>query len=364
MAAALHEALTCVVPTYNRPDRLLRLLRYYRAAGCRAQLLILDSSDPDASRRAEVEALSGACGAVVRRYEPAMEPLRKMLEGLEKVSTPFVVFWADDDLMVPGALEEGVRWLEAHPEYSVVHGRSGLFAVRAGQVQWVAPYLQRPVVQETASARLRDHLQRYSVMFYSLHRTRALRENLRRVCDSGLDWHTWGEIALSALAVLQGKAHCLARLYMLREGHEGMWSAKIDRERAVDSFDWLTDSAFASKHGSFGQFRDCLAPELMRQDGISLPQAHEVVKQAFWPYLAGQMAGKWRPVPAARTSLLPGRLQAAARQVPGLRRTWRMLQRLAPGQRDAMSLPGLLRPWSLYHHDFVPIHRVVTSRSA
>lgn len=357
----LRDALTCVVPTYNRSSRLLRLLRYYHASGCQAQIHVLDSGDQETLRGAELDALMRACAITLRRYDSDTPPLMKILQGLEEVSTPFVVLWADDDLLVPSALEDGVRLLTVRPEYSVVHGRSGLFAVREGQIQWVAPYLQRPILDETASARLRNHLQHYSVMFYSVHRTAAFRENVRRVCQSGLDWHTWGEIALSALAVIQGKACCLSRLYMLREGHDGMWSAKIDRERNADPFDWLTDTAFVRQHGSFELFRDCLVPELVRQDGVSVQQAREVVKQALWPYVAGQMEEKWRRANGIRASVIPSRLRAAVRQVPGLRTTWRALQAFAPGRRNAMSLPGLLRPSSLYHNDFVPIYHVVTS---
>jgi len=353
---ALREQLTVLVPTFNRQDRLLRMLRYYRASRCSASMRLLDSSTTPIDARAIEPFVARGTAVSVTHYAPTVPALVKMLKGLETVSTPYAVLWADDDFLIPGAFEEGVRLLSENPQISLVHGQSGLFRLDVvGQLQWVAPYPQRAILDETASGRLRNHFRRYSVTFYSIYRTEALRKNFEKICRLGLDWHTWGELALSALGVIQGKAYMMDRLYMVREAHAGMVSLVTQAVRGLDPFDWLTDTAFSREHGSYEMFRDCLVPELVRQDQIDTASAGEAIKQAFWLCLVGQMENKWRRPVAQRTSAMMARLRSAATHVPGLRRAWRRAQTFLPGQDRAVTLPALLRSSSRYHQDFMPV---------
>ena len=361
MTDTLRDTLTFVVPTYNRYDRLLRLLGYYRATGCSARMRILDSSSDAAPGGGALQSFASPHGATsITRYDSKIPALVKMLDGLEAVATPYVALWADDDFLVPRTCAAGVRILEQQPQVSVVHGRSALFHVETGHVRWVAPYLQRDLRDATASARLRNHLQGYSVTFYSLHRTEALTRNLRQVCRLELDWHTWGEIALSCLGLIEGQAMSLPDLYMVREGHADMTSLRMHQARGLDTFDWLTDTTFSSRHGRYETFRDCLAPALMRQDGLTVHQAHQVIKQAFWSYLVPHMEEQWRGDGGATMSAM-GRLQEAARRVPGLRNAWRAVRSRMPDEVGACSLEALLRPSSRHHRDFLPIYRAIVA---
>ena len=363
MSDAMRQQLTILVPTYNRYDRLLRLLRYYHATGCAAPLHVLDSSREALPAQGELRALLTRQGSLVShtRYPPDIEALAKILSGLQDVTTPYVVLWADDDFLVPGTLEDGVRVLSQHPDVSVVHGQSALFRLQAGRVQWVAPYLQRSVLDETASARLKDHFQRYFVTFYSVHRTEQLVKNFQQVCQTGLDWHTWGELALSALAILQGKALALPRLYMVREGHAGMGSRTVQQQRGLDHFDWLTDTACTRQHGTYEMFRECLVPELMARDGLEASQARDVVKQALWPYFVRGMEEKWSTEDGRNVVPFGVRFREAAKRVPGLRTAWRTARAWMPHRPSTISLDALRQPSSRYYRDFMPIYRAVTT---
>lgn len=356
----MSHPLTIVVPTHNRYDRLQRLLTYYRASRAQAPIHLLDSSsDPAPGHGPLQECLADTARMVVRRYPPDTPPLHKMLDGLQQVSSPYVVLWADDDFLIPSALEDSLCVLERDPEVSVVHGQAALFAVEAGRVQWVAPYLQCSVLDGTAAARLARYFQRYFVTFYSVHRTRRLATNFKTVCQPGLDWHTWGELALGALAVMQGKAVALPRLYMIREGHAGMGSRVIQQQRRMDEFDVLTDTAFARDHGTYEMFRDCLTPELMCQDGLTVRQAGDVVKRAFWPYCMRGMEETWRNEEQHGRVSWKARVREWATRVPGLKRAWRATLACMPGYASVVSLDALLRPSSKYHEDFIPIYRTI-----
>ncbi len=355
----MSELLTILIPTYNRYARLRRLLRYLASIRTSYRVLVLDSSS-EALDSNELSARLAGEHILYLRYEPTLPFMQKVFDGLSHVSSPYAVLWADDDFLVPATFEEGLHLLEQEQGISVVHGRSGLFRIETRHIQWVAPYLQRSIPDETASARLLNHLRGYTVMWYSIHRTEKLRSNVQNILQHSLDLHTWGEIALSALDVIQGKAVALPRLYMVREGHEGMGSVQIQRERGLDPFDWLTDSTFTRQHGSYEQFRDCLVEELLQHEALDLEQAREVVKEGFWWYLMKQMTEKWQFKDGRRhPQSVPQRLRTTLQNVQWLRQTWRKGRAWFPHRPTTMSLDALRQPWSRYHGDFLPIYQAI-----
>jgi len=119
-------------------------------------------------------------------------------------------------------------------------------------------------------------------------------------------------------------------------------------------FDWITSPNWLP---SYQVFRDCLAKELVQQDEISVDEAREVVKQAFWSYLAKGLTKKWHNQYGHVTR---NRLRQTARAIPGARRVWRLLRSLQSRGYDEISLPALLHPSSPYHADFMPIYRAAT----
>lgn len=358
MTRLLSDQLTVLIPTYNRYPRLRRLLRYVRSVDLPYRVTVLDSSSDSMDLGELREGLSDSRISHVR-YEPSISPVAKLADGLRRVATPYVVVWADDDFLVPAALGEGVRFLEGHRDYSVVHGQAGLFRVASNRdsaaMQWVAPYRQPSLTQETASERLRDHLRHYSVIAYSIHRTESMKKNMECCRTYGFGY-TWGELAGGSLSVIQGKVKQLNDLYMLRETHPGMDSWR-EPSQPFDVFDWVTDPMFPI---TYDAFRRCLAAELARQDGISVGRAEAVVKEAFWSYVATVLTVKWQAQYGRRQSQARDRLREAAARLPALRQGGRRLQALLQRYREPLSLPALLHPSSPYHADFMPIYQMVT----
>ena len=358
------ERLTILVTTYNRYPSLLRLLKYAAAVRVPYPIHVLDSStDPIASD--ELQRCLEAPGVLYRRYDSTTSPMHKLREGLNKVSTPFVVQWADDDFLVPGSLEAGVDFLDTHPTYSIVHGRGAIFTMErqnGTRLPGFMPYWQRAVVGRSAAQRLQDYLDRYAVFNYSVHRTEHLARHVSLCCEHGFGYH-WGELALGSLSVIQGNAHMLNRLYLVKETHRepDAWLRWLEGEacqRKGNAFDWITQEEFPA---GYRVFRDCLASEISRVDGLSPAEAQEVIRIAFWRYLSMFLTRNWHRLygPPSRRPL--DRARAAARTIPGLRRLWRRARYWVPHRRETLSLPALLRSSSLYHADFMPVYRAVTT---
>lgn len=359
------DTLSILVPTFNRYPRLLRLLKHYRACESSVNIHILDSSEHTLDHP-ELKELIRSSGVIYSEFDEHINLSSKLLKALQQVTTPYVVLWADDDLMVPKSLEAGASFLDENPDFSIAHGGSGLFKVQSGTVDWVTSYPQHSYTDETASERLVRYLSNYSVTYYSVQRTQNLLANLKKCHQHGFaimevgkrnDW--WAELLPGSLSVIQGKAMKLDRLYMLRETHSGMTSGAVDKE--VDLFDWVSGTWFSQ---GYEQFSACLADELARQDGIDHNEARDVVKQAFWSYLSRGLMKKWGGRYAQESSRPRSGLRRWARGVPAIKWLWRQGSSLRSGESYKMSLPALLRPTSPYHADFMQIYRAITESRA
>lgn len=362
---ARSQPLTIVVMTYNRYSQLLRLLRYAVSVQSPYPMVVLDSSSDTAP--GELPKWLRAAGAQYRTSDTTIPPMHKLRDGLSRVSTPYVVQWADDDFLVPGSLAQGVQWLASHPDYSVAHGHGALFLMEESGDRLVPacmPYWQRAILQDTAVQRLRDQLGHHSVLNYSIHHTADLMRHVELCCRYEFGY-TWAELVLGALAVIQGKAMKMDRLYLVKEAHAGTdawwaWLRRVEqagRALAPDVFDWVTEESFPSKYAAF---RDCLAGALSQQDGIAFDQAQGLVKEACWSYVANVLAKKRPRREEAQRRTLRARVRAAARQVPAARSAWRMVQSWL-SRYDQMCLPALLRHSSPYHDDFMPIYQALTT---
>ena len=105
------ENLTVVIPSMGRPDFLLRASRYWRGVGCRT--IIVDGS-PTVNN-----ALSATRADRWRLDEYYWLPegtfSERIKEGVSRVETEYVALCADDDFLLPAALESCLEVLAKDP---------------------------------------------------------------------------------------------------------------------------------------------------------------------------------------------------------------------------------------------------------
>lgn len=356
MSVSSSEHVSLVVSTMNRSAFLIRLLRYYAEMGFQGRLVIGDASDDDhAERSAEaVRALSGTLRVDLHRYPGLNEP-ETSRQLLALVTTPYVALLPDDDVIVPEPLAECAAFLGRHPDYSLAHGRAVMLMLQrsgsTGPVEAVWPHYWGEEHSGTGAQRLLNFLgPNYFTTLFSVHRTPQMRAiyQQRRAAPVLRD-KVLTEVLAGCLSVIHGKVKRLDLLYVVRQHHN-------QRYLPSDFYDWLTGPEWFL---AYDAFRDCLADELVKQDGLQIEDAREVVKRAFWPWLANRLMSRWRRY-AGLDGQRVGRLREAARQVPGLKKAWRALRLLLPGAEGAISLLALLRPTSPYHGDFMPVYQAVT----
>ena len=349
--------VTLIIPTMNRSNFLVRLLRYYYDLNFQGCILIGDSSEAmhlEHTKKA-IHLFQDRLNIIHKEYE-VLKGVEWFWRSLDFVSTPYVAYIGDDDFLVPKALDQCAQFLDRHPDYSAAHGLGVLFTLSQsgahGPVKWLGPYRLPVAEAETGAQRLLDHLSSYSVPVFSVFRLELWQLMWQ---STHLDMTFGGELVPGCLATIKGKFKEFDCLYLLRQAHER-------RFLLPNLLDWLTDSNWLP---SYQVFRDLMAEKLSKQDHVDLDEAHSIVKQAFQVYLVQAIDRKFQHEKNTQGRFL--RFRQATRSIPSSRCIWRLLQSLRHGELrrqirwEKLSLPALKRPSSKYHDDFMPFYRLVTA---
>lgn len=209
------DNVTVIIPAHNRPDRLQRLLDYYSDTDIR--VIVSDSS---------TQRFTGSFNPsqVVYRHYPCMHFFLKIKEIMPLIETPYVLYCADDDFTVPTAIAEIVRFMDAHPDYSIVQGHYLTFTPTGDTLKFYPRYIRNfdnTITQPTAIDRLPAQKGMYASMLYGITRTDVFKHIYSYCFDSA------GELRFKNLflaeeffnhgVLIHGKYATLPYFYSARE---------------------------------------------------------------------------------------------------------------------------------------------------
>ena len=210
----LNELLTVVLVTHNRPAFVRRAIKFYSTLPCR--ILLLDSSTR------VTDGIDGVFPSVDYRHVPQFgyQGLRAKLDyGVQQVTTPYMIFAADDDFIVHDAIQASVSFLESNPDYGMCHGYCLMYLTLASSVCYYRrdKKVCEDYSSERAQDRVIDFMQQYIPPFYAVHRVELLR-----------DWYAvmpentsfeWQEIGHAYYMLARSKARLLPIPYVVREAN-------------------------------------------------------------------------------------------------------------------------------------------------
>jgi len=265
----LGDLLTVVLVTHNRPAFLRRAVKFYSALPCK--LLVLDSSPV-----AYAEVAHGY-DSVEYLHVPQYDYWKlqnKFAHGVMSVTTPYMVFAADDDFIVHGALAESVAFLEANADYGMCHGYCMMYLSLAGSVSYYRrdKKVCEDYASERAQDRVLDYMFQYLPPFYAVHRTALMR-----------DWHSalpegtsfqWQEIGHVYYMLARAKARILPIPYVVREVNYG------DSEHSTEVYHSLTytDAKSVAEREAFAEFLASLPTAI---EGLDPAQAKAFALESF-----------------------------------------------------------------------------------
>ncbi|MFC2004692.1 TIGR00180 family glycosyltransferase [Chloroflexota bacterium] len=350
--------ITLIIPTMNRPDFLIRQLYYYRDVGFQGHVCIGDSSNArhiERTKRA-IEALAGSLHIVYKEY-PGLNDAEVIKRLLEFVVTPYAAFVADDDFLIPTALEQCALFLEEHSDYNSAHGTAIGVKLESdgayGQVV-IAHHYQQPIISDESSAqRILYHLTNYEVTLFSVHRIESWRKMYQDI--SLLSDKTFAsELLPCCLSVIQGKAKELDCLYLVRQDHS-------QRYYLPGKAEWVRNPNWPPMYQIF---RDLLAKEVAEKDGIGTDRAQEVIEQAFGAYMTKLMGEQWQSHCGKGNSGIKDRLRQVARMIPGALWVWLALHSSNTEERVEIPLVDLLTASPSYYSEFIPINQALSIANA
>ncbi len=118
----MENILTIVIPTYNRPKELERLLDFLGDLNNQLDVIVLDGSDLNIE-----EINREICRKFERvryfKFSPTMHLGVRLTEGLRLVKTPYMVFCGDDDFVFPNAAIKCAKFLQENSEYAAAIGQ-------------------------------------------------------------------------------------------------------------------------------------------------------------------------------------------------------------------------------------------------
>ena len=209
------QNVTVIIPAHNRPKRLRRLLDYYSRTDIK--ILVPDSSDhpfADAEKYPDITYL----------HRPKLHFLLKLKEVLPMISTPYVLYCADDDFAVPSGIAQMTAFLDEHPDYSTAQGHYLTFTPRKGKISFYPRYIRyfdKQVTGETPRERLLQEKNMYASLLYYVIRTRAF-QRMYAACfnpDGSLRFRNLflAEEFFNHAALIFGKYATLPYFYSARE---------------------------------------------------------------------------------------------------------------------------------------------------
>jgi glycosyltransferase domain-containing protein len=335
--------LTIIIPTMNRSDFLFRQLQYYADTKYKHWILIGDSSD---ARHVEITKKT------IRQFKGKLKIIYHELPGLNDaecvrhlvplISTPYAVFTADDDFLVPSGLEKCIQFLEKDNSYIAAHGIGVCFKLQDagpyGKFVGCTPYKLPEAEPETASQRLLDHFNNYAVTLFCVHRVKEWR-GMYPTDGAIKDKRFESELLPCCLSIIQGKVKQLDCFYLVRQDHNR-------RYLLPNVKNWVENPNWQS---SYEIFRNRLARELVKQDGIMLNEATDVVQKAFQIYL-NHFNNPYITI------------QVMLSRIPGLRYILGSVKYFWASHSGDYPLSSLRNPQSVYHNDFLPVYRLVTKQ--
>ncbi len=115
---------TIMIPTYNRPKYLKRILSYYNGFEENYNIIIADSSlnkNKEINKK-YISAFSNLNILYLDHYSPKINAFHKFADMVNYADREYCVFCADDDFITPNGINQSVTFLEKNPDFSCAQG--------------------------------------------------------------------------------------------------------------------------------------------------------------------------------------------------------------------------------------------------
>lgn len=208
-----------VIPTYNRPNELAKLLKFVgnNFKLSKIHVYVLDGSNTLFAEKNEQ--LCKDMSLNYHHYGADITYYQRILDGLSKVGTDTVTLHGDDDVLNQDGFVEAVCFLNDNPDYAIAHGQYIGFDFTANGVVSSKTYESYSVEHDTPFARMFAFFSSYTApTFYAVNRTEYLKKAFEELVANDTTFKDYfsAEILVSAIPLLYGKMKRLNSFFQAR----------------------------------------------------------------------------------------------------------------------------------------------------
>lgn len=291
----MNDEITLIVPTHNRPHFLRRLLHFLDQRDFKSSIFITDSSRDEMAHDNDTLVALYRSRLSIRYQHTNVSFGAKCIYAIDAVKTPFTVFCADDDFLMPDSAQRCVEFLKQHADYNCA---AGIWVqVEANRDNRCSQIRCDQIDDTDATRRFQKLAKNWFSNFYSVYRTETL-ARAWRVAGNASDYDNariFLELMLCHLGAIYGKMAVLPQPHYLFELHGENDSSHLPLIANGDRANELYDS-----------FENALATELSAVGGGSVADATRTIRKCY---------GHWRTGESIRSNHRPTGLRKYARKL-------------------------------------------------
>ena len=276
-------ACAIIIPTYNRPDYLARILAYYNDCGKDFNIIVADSSSNDIKKinKKLISQIRNLDILYVDKYSAEISFYFKFADIVNYVKEKYCVFCADDDFSITDGIKKSVDFLEKNNGFAAAHGKYVKFNLKINkekkqEISFMPIYPHKSITSDDAKTRLIVHLSNYYPTFYAVHRSHLLKEAYKEALKSKINPLLFGELLPSAITLIYGKIKSLNVLYAARDGNS------VGTVKWPGLFDFIEKGEYSKE---YPKFREGLANCLSKKSQLTVEESRKAVDYAMSNYL-------------------------------------------------------------------------------
>lgn len=274
-----------IIPTYNRPKFLKRILDYYNSYKIDFNVIVADSSSPNNKKlnKKIVHSYSTLNILYIDKFPQNLSQHDKFAKMIKYARSKYVCFCADDDFIVPNGIKEALDFLEKNPDYSAAHGTYISFytykVFGSKKFWWRFLYFPHSISSPKPLNRFVSHLTNYNLITWAVQRT-----NIAKICHKEFSkckidpylLPVFGELLPDSLIAIYGKIKHLNTFYAARQAFS----------QILSSYPSLID---AKKKGvykrEYKKFKNSLLDNLSNLDYFSKEKSALIIDEAMEKYI-------------------------------------------------------------------------------
>jgi len=229
--------LTIVIFSYNRPNCLLRAIKYWSKFDFK--ILILDGSD-------KALKISRKLDKKIMYIHNSKSLHDRLLNSINFIETEFVMLATDDEFYLPSAILSCVNFLLKNNEYVSCGGRAVKFYTKKNNVfgKKCYPKLENLSLNDSKGIdRVKKHFSNYvPAHFYSIIRSNIYKIICKYIFEKNYKVFALHELQFEFLVMISGKSKIIPELIWIRNDDELKVSVKYPKLAFPISIDeWWYD---------------------------------------------------------------------------------------------------------------------------